>query len=80
MEKDEIRIGNFDYSVFFLQSLFDEIRMEKSTFAANLLKLWEDSKSSAREEIHVHDNVAEVNRTALERQVENENVLLGKDD
>ena len=77
---NEIRIGNFDYSMPFLLSLFDGIRAERSTFASYMLKLWEDSKPVYREAVQINSGAAEANRTALERQVENEENLLRKDD
>jgi hypothetical protein len=77
---NEIRIGNFDYSMPFLLSLFDGIRNERSTFASYMLKMWEDSQPVHGETVQVDSRAPEVNRTALERQVENEENLLRKDD
>lgn len=77
---NEIRIGNFDYSMPFLLSLFDGIRNERATFASHMLELWEDSQPVQREAVQVNDRAPEVNRTALDRQIENEDLLLRKDD
>jgi hypothetical protein len=43
-EQNKIRIGGMDYTLPFLQSLIDSIRDEHTTFAADMLKVWEDSQ------------------------------------
>lgn len=71
----KIRIGSFDYPLPFLQNLIDSVRDEHTSFASDLLRVWENNELTRLQEIERN-----IEREAIQRQLDHEQQTQHRDD
>jgi hypothetical protein len=69
-ENNEIRIGDFTYSLPFLWQLLNCLRDEHPSFTANMLKMWEDRQRDQLREMQSRSIDPEVEAEKQERIME----------